>query len=353
MDQELMMILTRHAGRYPQMEPRDAVKLIYQNEFGGGHMIADPEQSLRCLLAEHSVTPRRENVALAEDIGNGMVRVNLAAVGEENYPLEELNGDFVRSAALHRGSMDSFLGKLELLRALTGRGVFAFSPRELEEYLAPYIASGCPPVSHSQTYRDAYGPAYRVVCRDVSFRLLVSEIRGLRKVGKPVLVALDGRCASGKTTLARRLGECCGWSVAHMDHFFLRPEQRTAQRYAAPGENIDHERFLAEVLGPLSRGEQPLYRPFRCGDMTVGEPIDFPVTDVVIVEGSYSCHPALWECYDLHVFVTLDREKQMQRIIDRDGADYARVFRDKWIPLEERYFSAFRVEERCERRFWG
>ena len=34
-------ILLTHAARYPLMEPRDAVKLIYQNEFGGGHLIRD------------------------------------------------------------------------------------------------------------------------------------------------------------------------------------------------------------------------------------------------------------------------------------------------------------------------
>ena len=47
-----------------------------------------------------------------------------------------------------------------------------------------------------------------------------------------VIVALDGRCASGKTTLAAELAKRYGWSVVHMDHFFLRPEQRTLERYA-------------------------------------------------------------------------------------------------------------------------
>ena len=39
MDSEnLKNILKTHAGRYPETRPRDAVKLIYQNEFGGGHL---------------------------------------------------------------------------------------------------------------------------------------------------------------------------------------------------------------------------------------------------------------------------------------------------------------------------
>ena len=37
--EELKQILQEHAKRYPLMQPRDVVKLIYQNEFGGGHLI--------------------------------------------------------------------------------------------------------------------------------------------------------------------------------------------------------------------------------------------------------------------------------------------------------------------------
>ena len=43
---DLKQILISHAARYPLMEPTDAVKLIYQNEFGGGHLIRDTEACL-------------------------------------------------------------------------------------------------------------------------------------------------------------------------------------------------------------------------------------------------------------------------------------------------------------------
>ena len=34
--QETMRVLRQHMRRYPAMEPTDAVKLLYQNEFAGG-----------------------------------------------------------------------------------------------------------------------------------------------------------------------------------------------------------------------------------------------------------------------------------------------------------------------------
>ena len=45
-------ILLEHGDRYPDMKPEDAVKLLYQSEFGGGHMISDPSQSLEHLIHE-------------------------------------------------------------------------------------------------------------------------------------------------------------------------------------------------------------------------------------------------------------------------------------------------------------
>lgn len=183
--------------------------------------------------------------------------------------------------------------------------------------------------------------------------LLVREAQALSAGGNQVIIALDGRCASGKTTLAARLGERYGWSAVHMDHFFLRPEQRTLERYAQPGGNIDHERFLKEMLLPLRRGERPVYRPFDCHSRRLLDPIPFEASPVVLVEGSYACHPALWDCYDLRVFLTIDSERQMERVVLREGEERAQVFRDRWIPLEERYLSAFDLESRCDFRLEG
>lgn len=179
---------------------------------------------------------------------------------------------------------------------------------------------------------------------------LVAAAEALRAGQDRVIVALDGRCASGKTTLAGELERRLGWSVIHMDHFFLRPEQRTRSRYAQPGGNVDHERFLEEVLLPLRRGERPVYRPFDCRSQTLRDPIPFCPGPVVLVEGSYSCHPALWDQYDLRAFLTVDRRAQMERIVQREGEERARAFRERWIPLEERYFSACEIEARCDCR---
>ena len=179
---------------------------------------------------------------------------------------------------------------------------------------------------------------------------VLAEIFRLRQENTPVLIAIDGRCASGKTTLGERLREALSCDLFHMDDFFLRPEQRTPERYAQPGGNVDRERFFEEVLRPFRLKKPFSYRPFDCHSMTLKAPVPVTPGDIAVVEGTYSCHPALWEYYQLHVFLTTTGQKQMERIRRRNPAEAA-MFETRWIPLEERYFSAVPVEARCELKF--
>lgn len=177
---------------------------------------------------------------------------------------------------------------------------------------------------------------------------LIEMISGLPK-NKPLIIGIDGRCAAGKTTLAAALQSEIGCAVFHMDDFFLRPEQRTKERLDTPGENVDHERFYEEVMLPLKSGRDVIaYRPYDCSKQALSHEISVQTAAVNLVEGSYSLHPALWGFYDLRVFLTVDPEEQMRRIIRRSGGEKAEIFRDRWIPLEEKYFSAFGTESRCD-----
>ena len=163
--EELRAILIAHAKRYPLMQPRDAVKLIYQNEFGGGHLIRDEQACLNYLRREYADLEKDPTVPLYEDIGNGIIRVNLAAVKPED--LERLGRAFIDSAARHKGSLDSFLNKLKVLEMLTEEGVFPFDTNTLSVYLSEYKAAGYPVVSHSPDYRAFYKPAYRIMLFEV------------------------------------------------------------------------------------------------------------------------------------------------------------------------------------------
>lgn len=175
-----------------------------------------------------------------------------------------------------------------------------------------------------------------------------AALQALPENGEPQIVALDGRCAAGKTTLAAHLQQQTGCSVVHMDDFFLRPSQRTAARLRQPGGNVDRERFFEEALRPLRRGAGCTYRPYDCRTRGWKSPICIDPAPLTIVEGAYSCHPELWDLYDLHLFLTVSPDEQLRRIRARNGADGLEMFQNRWIPLEEAYFQAFSIEKRCE-----
>lgn len=164
----------------------------------------------------------------------------------------------------------------------------------------------------------------------------------------PLLIALDGRCAAGKTTLANRLAEQYGWGVIHLDDFFLQPAQRTSQRLAEPGGNLDRERLISEVLLPLTRHRPGVYRVFDCRTMGFAAvPRPLPAAPVVLLEGSYVCHPDLRPLCGLHVFLTVDPGEQLRRLTARNPARL-QDFRTRWIPMEEQYFRYFHIPETCD-----
>lgn len=169
-------------------------------------------------------------------------------------------------------------------------------------------------------------------------RRLTDAIEALGKDSEwPLLVAIDGPCCSGKSSLAQRLQSELGAVVLHMDDFFLRPEQRTPARYAEPGGNVDRERFLGEVLQPLTAGQPVRYSRFDCGSMTLEPSEELEPARLYVVEGTYSLHPELRQYYDLRVFITVSAAEQLARLVRREGDDAAE-FVQRWIPLEELYF---------------
>ena len=238
--------------------------------------------------------------------------------------------------------------KLSLLMDMIKLGVIGLDYIESESYVSRMRESGYPACHHSEKYRELYSPAYRLLKTEYAkfipaFRL----IDRLMAEKDRVIVAVDGTSAGGKTTFSSLLAEVYDCNVFHMDDFFLREEQRTPERYAEAGGNVDRERFLDEVLLPLSKGLDVNYRKFDCKTFTVLSGETIPAKKLSIVEGAYSMHPSLAGYYDASVFVCSSPEIQRERIIKRNG-DMAERFFNEWIPLENRYFEAFDIREKCD-----
>ena len=346
-------ILQQHTAAYPLMAPQDYGKLAYQNEFGPGHMISDKQAAFDFLLQEWRealLCPSRDaapsggpfpnSPAGVEPIGNGLCRFHLdnRYIPEQAAPL--LTELFCRTAVEHTGAREGLERKLALLSGL--------GTPHLAQWLEDYRLHGCPPVHHSEAFRQAYHPHYRVLRSEYAFffkalLLLRGMLEG--KGAAPVVAAVDGRCGSGKTGFSRLAESLFPCAVLHVDDFYLPEQARESDWRQTPARNIDFDKLL-NALNTLRAGKPVSFSRFDCAAGRLGAPFRVEPQPLIVLEGSYSMHPRLSGAVDKAIFLTCSAQEQQRRLTNRrpGGID---AFEALWIPLEERYFREGGIEALC------
>lgn len=163
-----------------------------------------------------------------------------------------------------------------------------------------------------------------------------------------MVLAIDGKCGSGKTTLASLLAACLDVDVIHLDSFFLPVDLRTPQRFAQIGGNVHYERFLAEVLQGIASKQPFSYRHFDCKTCDYAHSISVSNTRPIVVEGSYSLRPEFRPFYTQTVYLHVDEQTQAQRILKRNGPVQYQDFLTRWIPRENAYFQGFDIANQAD-----
>lgn len=172
---------------------------------------------------------------------------------------------------------------------------------------------------------------------------VLSHIRNDRRF----VIAVDGPCASGKTTLVDDLSHKTAFSRVSMDDFFLPPVLRTPTRFSEKGGNIHYERFIDEVIRPLSEGKAFTYRRFSCRTFSYDGEVFIPENGILVVEGSYALHPAFPRYWDISFLLSIDRDEQIKRL-EKRSPEKLDAFISKWIPLEDEYFTECDVASRSD-----
>jgi len=177
--------------------------------------------------------------------------------------------------------------------------------------------------------------------------LLFQKIEEALREIKPFILAIDGPAGAGKSTLAKEIRCRYGGELIHMDDFFLPFSLRSKNRLQEAGGNIHYERFIDEVL-PYLRGGAFTYGIFDCSRGAIGGERNLPASPLRIVEGSYCLHPKFGDYADIRIFLDITPAEQERRILTRNGEAMWRNFRDRWIPMEERYFEATGIRDRVD-----
>lgn len=345
---EFAECLLEQAVRHPSTQEQDVLKQCYQAAFGAAHLqMHRPEQEKR-FYEEFEAVPA-DGQAFAEQISPTLCRVNLSAWKQHHLPPEWLFR-LCGLAKIPEGDAEAlFLNFCQQAGTLAEMGKLPIDASKWEKLWRQYDRQRRPPVRHSGRYRKLEKPSYRLVpVEAIRLLPLLQRLTGLLVHKQVAVVAIDGRAASGKTTMAEQLATVLQAGVVHMDDFFLPPDLRTPQRLAEPGGNVHYERFLQEVLPHLQEPEAFSYRCFDCGTMDFHGQRTVSSDRWRIVEGSYSMHPRFGRYMDLCVFSMVDSQEQIRRIRRRNGAEMAQVFEQHWIPLEETYFSTYQVSEKSD-----
>lgn len=339
----LAKLLQEHFCNHPGMELRDAIKFLYQSSMGGGHLIADPRGALARLEEEWDRTDGNPALPPTEPLGGGLCRLSLAACKGLGLAPSTVLTLFLW------GTEEFFQQPERLDRSLELLYLLPFPSEEVRAAIRQYRAAGMPMVGHSVAYRRAFSPAYRVVLQsDAALLPLLAAIDRSRREHPRTLTAMDGPCATGKSTLGARLSQIYGCPLFHTDDFFLPPERKTPERLAQPGGNVDYERFFAQVLAPLSRGEPVLYQPYRCHSGALAAARTIPPAPLAVVEGVYSLRPEFQPLYQVKCFLSAPWPVREARLLERCGPEGLERFRTLWIPLEDRYFQAFSISDACD-----
>lgn len=164
MSNQVKNLLKMHRNKYPKAGARDFYKLIYQGVFGVGHLISEKakdylwEEAHRIDLRDY---PERGLIEPVSGDGS-MVRVYLRPFMRKGLDLEKLFSVMVRSAE-RDGDEREFLATWNLVIKLVESGELSMDESELMEIQRTIDEKGIIPMHHTEPYREAYYPAYRVV----------------------------------------------------------------------------------------------------------------------------------------------------------------------------------------------
>lgn len=324
---ENMYYFEKHQANYPHRQVQDDIKWIFQSVMGCEHFVLDKDKSLE--------------------------RIKSEMCGMQHYFIEEINDIYVRFHFENLSNTQAVvLNQLFIASSkVTGKGKDVLKETlekyklnqsdENRQFIENYIASGMNPISHSDYFKTHYAPHYRVIYRyylpyfDLLCQIYEKDFH---------VLAIDGRCGSGKSTLGKLISEIYDCPLIHMDDFYLPQAMRTKERYAMPGGNVHFERFEKEVYEAILKEEDFDYGVFSHEVMDVHHYHHVKKNSHYVIEGSYSFHPKLRKYSDFKVFLTQSKESQKQRILNREGEKIWEMFETRWIPLEELYFNSEDIE---------
>jgi uridine kinase len=170
----------------------------------------------------------------------------------------------------------------------------------------------------------------------------VNHIVTQRRSDRVMLMAIDGHSAAGKTTLSNHIrANYSDVTVVRTDDFYrvLAQEERALLDAEGGYENYyDWQRLRDEVLMPLSRKQDAVYRRYDWGKNRIGDSVQAKCAGIIVIEGCYAARPELRGYYDAVLVAKAPFERRMARQRER-GDVWEWV--ERWDAAERYYFERY------------
>jgi len=183
-------------------------------------------------------------------------------------------------------------------------------------------------------------------------QIIFQEMERLRtKLGRPIVVALDGGSGAGKTTIAEKLMRLTEVALVPLDDFYqtVIPEAEWPHKTVQQRLNgvFDWSRVRSEALEPLRAGRPGRWHAFdfmsglgKEGTYRLKEAVtEVAPAPTILVEGAYSASPPLRDLIDLAVLVDVQNKKRHLRTAARgDDIEILAKWHAIWDAVETHYF---------------
>jgi hypothetical protein len=132
---------------------------------GAGHAVRDPDAARAMLRSEAQSLGKGPPDPIADPISpdGKLARIHLRPYLAARRDLDDLADAFVQTAERFTASPEKLAKFCGCLGDLADAQGIPFSRAQVSEYFDAIVAQGYPVVRHSDAYRTAYRPAYRVV----------------------------------------------------------------------------------------------------------------------------------------------------------------------------------------------
>lgn len=298
------MIIKWHKDKYPLLNNEDLYLLIYESIFATNYLCNSDTNIYQDLY---------------EEISSNLVRVNINTYNKYNLRIDDLHKWHDETIKNNKGSLQKFYEKLN-------------------KYNLP-LPKTCN-FDHSEDYKENYFPNYVIIDK----KFINDELKYIQAYHflsnlNSGIIALEGKCGAGKTTLSNKIAQQLNITIINIDDFFLPPHKKTPIRLNEVGGNIDYE-SIKDLLNKIKTKEEIKYLRYDCTN------IEYKLTtkeknSLILLEGVYSYHPYFNSFIDYLMFLDIDEHTQYERLKIRNNFQR---FIDEWIPLENKYFDTLNIK---------